>query len=318
MSEAALQRDAALKSALPDSARLQRITHWILRVGVCMCFVGHGAFGIMGKKVWLAYTDVVGIPHDIAWQLQPIIGACDIAMGILTLCYLLRGLLAWGAFWCVWTALLRPLAGQGFSEFFERGGNYGVVLGFLILAGWRGTFRGLFMEPAWPNLNPSRAKALHWVLRVCTALLLLGHGGFGVFGWHAKEWFGYFGVLGVSQSAAASISLVTNLGWFEMALGVAVLVFPNNLLLAFVVAWKIGTELLRPAAGEPFWEWVERGGSYTVPLALIFVNIWLARFATRGGPRPRPKSSLTRGGGTSSRGSCGHRLNELRPLVPWR
>jgi hypothetical protein len=38
--------------------------------------------------------------------------------------------------------------------------------------------------------------------------------------------------------------------------------------------WKVGTELLRLAVGEPFWEFVERGGSYAAPLALLYVQRW--------------------------------------------
>jgi hypothetical protein len=37
----------------------------------------------------------------------------------------------------------------------------------------------------------------------------------------------------------------------------------------FVFVWKVGTEALRPLAGEPIWEFVERSGSYAAPLALL-------------------------------------------------
>src|SRR5262249_23484891 len=40
------------------------------------------------------------------------------------------------------------------------------------------------------------------------------------------------------------------------------------------VAWKRGTELLRPLAGEPAWEVVERWSNYTAPLALLYVRGW--------------------------------------------
>lgn len=37
-------------------------------------------------------------------------------------------MLAWMLLWCLWTALLRPLSGQGWWEFLDRAGNYGVRL----------------------------------------------------------------------------------------------------------------------------------------------------------------------------------------------
>jgi hypothetical protein len=66
-------------------------------------------------------------------------------------------------------------------------------------------------------------------------------------------------------------------GWFEIALGVAVLFKPARNLLLFVVTWKVGTEFLRYSAGEPMWEFIERGGSYAAPLALLIATTWLRR-----------------------------------------
>ena len=37
-------------------------------------------------------------------------------------------------------------------------------------------------------------------------------------------------------------------------------------------AWKIGTELLRPVAGEPVWEFIERASNMVAPLALFAVR----------------------------------------------
>jgi hypothetical protein len=51
-------------------------------------------------------------------------------------------------------------------------------------------------------------------------------------------------------------------------LGLLVLTAPVPPVLVFAFVWKVGTELLRPAAGEPFWGFIERVGSYAAPLAL--------------------------------------------------
>ena len=40
--------------------------HWILRVAVAGCFIGHGAFGIITKAAWVPYFAIFGIPA--AWD----------------------------------------------------------------------------------------------------------------------------------------------------------------------------------------------------------------------------------------------------------
>jgi len=49
-------------------------------------------------------------------------------------------------------------------------------------------------------------------------------------------------------------------------------------LLLLMAAWKVFTEVLRPAAGEPFWEFVERGSNILAPLALLYVMRLRSRF----------------------------------------
>jgi len=101
-------------------------------------------------------------------------------------------------------------------------------------------------------------------LRFTTSALLIGHG--------ALE--------GVVQKpllqhhlAAVGLSFVptTFVGGFEIALGLAVLVDSTYALLLLVVAWKVVTESFYPLSGAPFWEFIERGGSYLAPLALFFL-----------------------------------------------
>lgn len=110
-------------------------------------------------------------------------------------------------------------------------------------------------------LTRPKAIIMHWILRVGTTLLLVGHGGFGV--WlHKESWLGYFSQLGVSSSAVHNLDLFHVVGWFEIAFGLAVLVKPARPLLVAACAYKMGTELLRPMAGEPWWEFIERAGSF--------------------------------------------------------
>ena len=260
-------------SAMPAATRI----HWILRVAVCAEFVGHGAFGIIGKEAWLPYFGFFGIPENWAWTLMPVVGTIDITLGFLTLVRPMPAVLLHMAFWGLMTAALRPLTGEGIWELLERGGNFAVPLGFLFLAGWGGwSMRAWLARVGHATLTVAKARRIAWSLRIGTALLLIGHGGFGAF-MHKEEWVGYFAELGIGSGTVESLSLMSAVGWFEIALGVAVLVKPLRTLLAFVVAWKVGTECLRPLAGEPMWEFIERGGSYAAPLALICLTTWLRR-----------------------------------------
>jgi hypothetical protein len=242
--------------------------HWILRLAVAACFVGHGAFGIIGKKAWVPYFAVWGFPESWAWALMPVVGTMDISIGIFTLFRPLPAVLLWTVFWGFHTACLRPLSGEPIWELLERAGNFGVPLALLWSGGWPESLRAWFspVRPA-PLFEP-RAQQIAWILRLTTAALLIGHGGFGAF-MHKPEWAGYFATIGVGPGAVGRLSRVDVVGWFEIGLGLAILAWPwaGLLLLAFV--WKVGTESLRSLAGEPVWEFIERGGSYAAPLALL-------------------------------------------------
>jgi hypothetical protein len=122
-------------------------------------------------------------------------------------------------------------------------------------------------------VRPSHPERLAWILRITTAALLIGHGGFGAF-MQKATWISYFGAAGITPQMAQGASLLSLVGWFEIALGLLVLVLPVPAVLIFVFVWKVGTEVLRPMVGEPFWEFIERGGSYAAPLALLYVRRW--------------------------------------------
>jgi len=99
--------------------------YYALRFASAMCFIGHGAFGIITKQIWCNYFAVFGMGHDLAYQLMPILGVIDILIGISLLIYPTRAVLLWLVIWGVTTALLRPLSGEPFAETIERAGNYG-------------------------------------------------------------------------------------------------------------------------------------------------------------------------------------------------
>lgn len=67
--------------------------------------------------------------------------------------------------------------------------------------------------------------------------------------------------------------MTPGVGWFEIALAALVLARQWPALLVFVCVWKLATEWLFFTAGAPFWEVVERGGSYAAPIALAIVVV---------------------------------------------
>ena len=58
-------------------------------------------------------------------------------------------------------------------------------------------------------------------------------------------------------------------GTVDVLAGMAVLYAPRSLPLVYMTVWAAWTALLRPLAGEPVWEALERAGNYGVPLALL-------------------------------------------------
>ena len=256
---------------------------WILRIGVVACFVGHGAFGIITKKAWVPYFAVWGIPESWAWILMPVVGVVDISIGVLTLFRPLPAVLLWMVFWGFQTACLRPLSGEPIWELLERAGNFGVPLALLGTAARPASLRDWFSPLRPAPLGEPRARQISWILRLATASLLIGHGGFGAF-MHKPEWVGYFATVGIAPDTITRFALLDVGGWFEIGLGVAILARPWPGLLLFACVWKLGTEWLRPLAGEPIWEFIERGGSYAAPLALLWLQARPTLWAQRRAP----------------------------------
>ena len=122
-------------------------------------------------------------------------------------------------------------------------------------------------------ISAGDVQRLSWIARLATAAALIGHGGYGaVMG--KEAWLGYFAVLGLDPATATAASLIAHVGWFEIVLGLWVLVWPVRALLLGVLLWKVFTEFLRPLAGEPIWEFIERGANMVAPLALLYLRGW--------------------------------------------
>ena len=263
-----------------------RSLFWVLRVAAAMCFVGHGAFGIIGKPDWLVYLGVAGIGRQTGLLLMPVIGVVDILLGLSVLIRPTKAAAAYMTLWALWTAMLRPLAGQGVSELVERGGNYGVPFALLVI-GLSAFPRGhWFAEIGPPVLDDALTRRLAWILRVTTALVLFGHGALAAMG--KPLLLHHAAALGVGEATGAARTAVAMQGGFEIALGLAVLAAPAAPLLLIVLTWKIATELVFPLTGDYVWEFVERGGSYGAPLALFI----LVRLAATAKPAVRAPALL--------------------------
>src|ERR1700744_6372831 len=155
---------------------LEQKLHYTLRLAIAMCFIGHGAFGIITKPIWVNYFAVFGISKLWAYNLMPVLGTFDIALGILVIIKPYRIIVLWLVIWGLITAALRPLSGEPFSELIERAGNFGAPLALLILSGGIKNIKDLFTSID----ADTKADAKTWFnlsvcLRIVAFLLLAGH-----------------------------------------------------------------------------------------------------------------------------------------------
>jgi hypothetical protein len=243
-----------------------RTIHYALRIASAMCFIGHGAFGIITKSIWCNYFTVFGIGHDLAYRLMPLLGTVDILMGLSLLFYPTRAVLGWLVGWGILTALLRPLSGEPFAEVIERAGNFGAPLALLILSDGGGKSVRSWFARVSPDggATPLLFARLAVFLRIIVFLLLLGHGWLNLL--EKKSLLSQYQGLGFSDPARTALYA----GLFEVLAAVAILVRPVPALLVALLIWKMGTELFYPH--WELFEWVERGGSYGSLLALWLVT----------------------------------------------
>jgi len=240
---------------------LNKNIHYTLRIAVAMCFIGHGAFGIITKAVWCNYFAVVGISDDLSYQLMPVVGSFDILMGITMLVNPVRAIPAWLVLWGIFTALLRPLSGEPFAEFIERAGNFGASLGLLILSGMSKNGKEWFTLIN-PNKNVSKEtyEKLSVCLRMISFLLLLGHGWLNLIG--KKGVLDQYALVGFTNTE----QIAQIIGIAEITAALIILIRPFRSLVFLLFLWKMISEIFYPH--YKLFEWVERGGSYGVLLAL--------------------------------------------------
>jgi hypothetical protein len=229
-----------------------------------MCFIGHGAFGIITKPIWCNYFAVFGISHDLAYRLMPLLGSFDIMMGILMLVYPMRVIPLWLIIWGTVTASLRPFSGEPFAELIERAGNFGAPLAILILSGGVGkNIRNIFIPlNANAEINNKTFTKVFTCLKIIAFLLLAGHGWLNIM--EKKSLIIQYTTLGFSNAGQTAVTI----GIAEIVTAFAVLIRPYRPMIFVILIWKMTSELLYPH--YELFEWIERGGSYGVLLALWF------------------------------------------------
>ena len=238
--------------------------YFTLRIASAMCFIGHGAFGIITKPIWINYFGVFGIGHDLSLQLMPWVGVMDIFMGLVLLLYPVRPVFIWLIIWGSITALLRPISGEPFAEFIERAGNFGAPLALLLFAGGTGNSSKKLFAPISKHMHPDTKSLENTItcLLIIIFLVFAGHGWLNII--EKKSLVDQYRLIGFANPGNTAQAI----GIFEIVASIAILIRPFRSLVLVLFFWKIVSELFYPHYG--FFEWIERGGSYGVILALWF------------------------------------------------
>lgn len=124
------------------------------------------------------------------------------------------------------------------------------------------------------NLTMRNSKIIEWILRIAVAGEFIGHG---VFALQVKAgWIPYFASVGISTEAATT--LLPLIGVIDIVLALLILIKPVRMALLWMVFWGFLTALIRPIAGEPIWDFVERWANWGAPLALLLLVGWPKTF----------------------------------------
>ena len=107
---------------------------------------------------------------------------------------------------------------------------------------------------------------LHWILRVTTCLLLLGHGALGALNSKPALTAHY---ASIGNTVVGGLTLTQVVGGFEIILAVAVLIAPLPSLLIGICLWKMGTQTLFMTSGALPFECIERCRELHVPIGVV-------------------------------------------------
>jgi hypothetical protein len=115
-------------------------------------------------------------------------------------------------------------------------------------------------------------KDPEWWLRIGIFGSFLGHGLFALGGVvpgiaFKTGWVPYFTAVGMTEAHAAT--LLPLIGVMDLLVAAFALFKPIKVVLAWAAIWGFWTALLRPIAGQPVWDFVERWANWAAPMALL-------------------------------------------------
>ena len=118
------------------------------------------------------------------------------------------------------------------------------------------------------SVKKKEVSTAEWILRLGVFGSFLGHGMFALGVAGLKEgWLPYFTSVGISESAG--IALLPLIGAMDIVVAILVLFMPWRIILGWAALWGFITALMRPVAGAPVWDFVERWANWAAPLALL-------------------------------------------------
>ena len=123
-----------LRSGRPP--HLEWSIHWLFRLALFCEFVGHGAFGVLTKPPGCPILGHVRASRSVGLEAHAHRRERGYRLRDAALVAPIRAGLLYMACWGLFTALLRPLAGEGWWEFLERSYNFGVPLLMLWVHGF--------------------------------------------------------------------------------------------------------------------------------------------------------------------------------------
>jgi hypothetical protein len=122
------------------------------------------------------------------------------------------------------------------------------------------------------SFSLSNLQSAEWVLRIAVAGEFLGHGILALQG--KPGWIPLFEAVGISPETA--VILLPLIGAMDVLLAAHVLVRPWRPALLWMAFWGFWTALLRPIAGEPVWDFVERFSNWGAPLTLYIMRYFVS------------------------------------------
>lgn len=109
---------------------------------------------------------------------------------------------------------------------------------------------------------------IEWVLRIGVFGTFLGHGIFALQG--KEDWIPLITSTGMPESFAVNVLPV--IGIVDILVAILTLIKPLKVILVWAIIWAFATALIRPIAGKPFWDFVERSANWATPLALLAIQ----------------------------------------------